>query len=54
MRRVESRSQQMKEVMAKQKIDDARGAAYGAGVTIEMDAFQTLATIKEMERKQIG
>ena len=32
-------NQKMKELMVKQRIDDARGATYGAGVVIESDTF---------------
>ena len=38
--------------MAKQRIDDARGATYGAGVVIESDTFQIPPLIKEIEAKK--
>ena len=38
--------------MAKQRIDDARGATYGAGVAIESDTFQIPPLIKEIEAKK--
>ena len=44
-------NQTMKELMAKQRIDDTRGATYGAEVTIETDIFQISPFIKEIEAK---
>ena len=44
-------NQKMKELMAKQRIDDARGGTYGAGMSIESDTFQIPQLIKETEAK---
>ena len=45
-------NQKMKEQMAKQRIDEKRGATYGAGVAIESDTFQIPPLIKETEAKK--
>ena len=50
--RVESNNKQIKELMEEQKIDEARGATYGAAVAIESDTFQISAAIKEIETKK--
>ena len=51
-RRVEMQNQKMKELMAKQRIDDARGATYGAEGAIESYTFQIPPLIKETEAKK--
>ena len=51
-RRVEMQNQKMKELMVKQRIDDARGATYGAGVAIESDTFQIQSLIKEKKPRR--
>ena len=51
-RRVKIKNQKMKELMAKQRIDERRGATYGAGVAIESDTFQIPPLIKETEAKK--
>ena len=38
--------------MAKKRIDEKRGATYGAGVAIESDTFQIPPLIKEIEAKK--
>ena len=45
-------NQKMKELMVKQRIDDARGATYGTGMAIESDTFQIPPLIKETEAKK--
>ena len=49
---VEMQNQKRKEIMVKQRIDDARGATYGAGVAIEKYTFQIPPFIKEIEAKK--
>ena len=42
----------MKELIAKQRVDDARGATYGDGVAIETYTSQIPPLIKEIEAKK--
>ena len=51
-RRVEMQNRKMKELIAKQRIVNTRGATYGAGIAIETNTFQIPLFIKEIEAKK--